>query len=48
MLLQSLAAPANQPFSHELWTTNYTELVAPISAPILVLIGKKPPGRLAL
>lgn len=41
MLLLSLSTPANLPFTRELWSANPARLVANVSEPILVLIGKK-------
>lgn len=41
MLLQSLAAPVNQPFAAELWTLDIAPWLADIQIPTLVLIGKK-------
>ena len=41
MLLKSLSAPINQPFSRELWLANAAALLAEVSAPVLVIIGQK-------
>jgi hypothetical protein len=41
ILIQSLAAPINQPFSLELWSTNPAELLAQITVLVLIVIGKK-------
>jgi pimeloyl-ACP methyl ester carboxylesterase len=41
LLLASLATPANQPFSRELWSANPAGLLAKVTAPVLVVIGKK-------
>jgi pimeloyl-ACP methyl ester carboxylesterase len=41
ILLQSLAAPVNQPFSLELWSTNPAVLLSKIIVPVLIVIGKK-------
>jgi pimeloyl-ACP methyl ester carboxylesterase len=41
LLLAGLATPANQPFSRELWSANPTGLLAKVTAPVLVVIGKK-------
>ena len=40
-LLQSLESPTNLPFSRELWLYSLPEHLAKVSAPVLVLIGKK-------
>lgn len=40
-LLMSLEAPANLPFSRELWTYSLSEHIGGITAPVLVVIGKK-------
>lgn len=40
-LLCSLKAPANLPFSRELWMYRLSEYIAKINEPILVVIGKK-------
>ena len=40
-LLMGLTAPINQPFSRELWVAEPAALAARVTAPILVLIGKK-------
>lgn len=41
MLLQSLETPANLPFARELWLADAAPLLAQISIPALVIIGKK-------
>ncbi len=41
LLLLGLAAPANLPFTRELWSADPAALVAQVSEPILVVIGKK-------
>jgi pimeloyl-ACP methyl ester carboxylesterase len=41
LLLQSLATPANQPFTWELWPLDIAPWLAEVDAPTLVLIGKK-------
>jgi hypothetical protein len=41
MLLQGLEAPANLPFARELWITDAASLLEKVSAPALVVIGKK-------
>lgn len=41
MLLLSLTAPANLPFTRELWATEPAALLADLDTPALVLIGKK-------
>jgi len=41
MLLQGLAAPANQPFARELWAADAAAWLAEVSAPVLVVIGQK-------
>jgi uncharacterized protein len=41
MLLQGLSAPANQPFSRELWVADAAPWLAEVTAPVLVVIGKK-------
>jgi alpha-beta hydrolase superfamily lysophospholipase len=40
-LIQSLETPVNLPFARELWTTDAASLLAGVSAPVLVVIGKK-------
>jgi alpha-beta hydrolase superfamily lysophospholipase len=40
-LIQSLEAPVNLPFARELWTTDAASLLGQVSAPVLVVIGKK-------
>ncbi len=40
-LLQSLAAPANQPFARELWTLDIAPWLAEVDITTMVLIGKK-------
>lgn len=41
MLLQSLETPANLPFARELWAANAAPLLAQVTIPTLVVIGKK-------
>lgn len=41
LLLQSLESPANLPFARELWAADAASLLAKITAPTLILIGKK-------
>jgi alpha-beta hydrolase superfamily lysophospholipase len=41
MLLQSLAAPVNQPFVGELWTLDIAPWLADVRIPALILIGQK-------
>ena len=40
-LLRSLETPVNLPFARELWVEDPAELIARVSEPILVVIGKK-------
>ena len=40
-LIASLEAPANLPFTRELWTADAASLLAQIDVPVLILIGKK-------
>jgi uncharacterized protein len=40
-LLRSLTAPANQPFSRELWNYDLTQKLGSLDDPILIVIGKK-------
>jgi alpha-beta hydrolase superfamily lysophospholipase len=40
-LIQGLETPVNLPFARELWTTDPSSLVAQVSGPVLVVIGKK-------
>jgi hypothetical protein len=40
-MIRSVIAPHHQPFSRELWATNPATLAADITAPVLILIGKK-------
>lgn len=40
-LLLGLTTPVNQPFARELWVCDPAELAARVTAPMLVLIGKK-------
>ncbi len=40
-LFRSLEAPANQPFSRELWIADGASLLANVDSPVLVIIGKK-------
>jgi pimeloyl-ACP methyl ester carboxylesterase len=41
MLIRSVEAPVNQPFSRELWSANAAAPLARVDAPVLVVIGKK-------
>lgn len=41
LLVQALETPANLPFSRELWTADAASLLAQVSVPVLVVIGKK-------
>jgi len=41
MLLMSVTASANLPFSRELWDADVSEMLAEIDEPVLVVIGKK-------
>ena len=41
MLLQGLTAPANLPFSRELWLADAAAWLAEVSVPVLIVIGKK-------
>lgn len=41
MLLKSLEAPVNQPFSRELWLADAAAPLAQVAVPVLVVIGKK-------
>jgi pimeloyl-ACP methyl ester carboxylesterase len=41
IVIGAATAPINQPFSRELWVTDPIELAASVTAPILVIIGKK-------
>ena len=41
MLLQSLTAPANQPFTHEIWVADAAAWLAQVTVPVLVVIGQK-------
>jgi pimeloyl-ACP methyl ester carboxylesterase len=41
MLILGLTNPANQPFARELWVTDPSALLAMITAPVLIAIGKK-------
>jgi pimeloyl-ACP methyl ester carboxylesterase len=41
LLLQSLAAPVNQPFARELWTLDIAPWLVELEVPTLVLIGQK-------
>ncbi len=41
LLLQGLAAPANLPFSRELWLADAAGPLAQVDVPVLVVIGKK-------
>lgn len=40
-LLRALETPMNQPFARELWATDPSTLLGRITAPVLVVIGKK-------
>ena len=40
-MIRAVIAPLNQPFSRELWITNPATLAVKITAPILIVIGKK-------
>jgi len=40
-LLQGLAAPVNQPMARELWIADAASLLAQVSVPVLIIIGKK-------
>jgi uncharacterized protein len=40
-LILSITQPANQPFARELWITDPLALLAAVTAPVLILIGKK-------
>ncbi len=40
-MILAITNPLNQPFSRELWTTDPVGLLAMVSAPILIVIGKK-------
>ncbi len=40
-LLLSLASPVNLPFSRELWSSDPAALLAKVTAPVLIVIGKK-------
>ena len=41
MVISATTAPHNQPFARELWVTDPAQLAAKVTAPLLVLIGKK-------
>jgi uncharacterized protein len=41
MVIGAVAAPHNLPFARELWVTNPIQLVASVTVPLLVIIGKK-------
>jgi pimeloyl-ACP methyl ester carboxylesterase len=41
MLILGLANPANQPFARELWVTDPAVLLARITVPVLIVIGKQ-------
>jgi|APCry1669189070_1035195.scaffolds.fasta_scaffold00036_7 uncharacterized protein len=41
MLIQGMTHPANQPFARELWSTDPAALLAQLSTPTLVVIGKQ-------
>jgi pimeloyl-ACP methyl ester carboxylesterase len=40
-IILSVTHPGNQPFARELWTTDPQSLLAAVSAPVLIIIGKK-------
>jgi pimeloyl-ACP methyl ester carboxylesterase len=40
-LVLSITQPFNQPFARELWITDPLALLAPVTVPVLILIGKK-------
>jgi uncharacterized protein len=40
-LILSVTYPANQPFARELWTSDPIPLISRISAPVLIVIGKR-------
>jgi uncharacterized protein len=41
MVILGVSSPGNQPFARELWTTDPLQLLAAVSAPVLIVIGKK-------
>jgi uncharacterized protein len=41
MVIGAASAPHNQPFARELWVTDPIQLAASVTAPLLVVIGKK-------
>ncbi len=41
IVIAAASAPHNQPFARELWITDPSQLAAHVTAPILVIIGKK-------
>jgi pimeloyl-ACP methyl ester carboxylesterase len=41
IVIGAATAPMNQPFSRELWVTDPIQLAASVTAPLLVIIGKK-------
>jgi hypothetical protein len=41
MLILGLTHPGNQPFARELWVTDPAALLARVSAPVLIVIGKQ-------
>jgi uncharacterized protein len=41
MLIGGLTSPVNQPFARELWVTDPAALLAPITVPVLIVIGKQ-------
>jgi len=41
VLLLSLTSPVNLPFSRELWSSDPAALIAKVTEPVLVVIGKK-------
>ena len=40
-LILAITNPVNQPFARELWITNPRTLLAKVTAPVLILIGKQ-------
>jgi pimeloyl-ACP methyl ester carboxylesterase len=41
MVIRSVTAPLNQPFSRELWVTSPATLLAQVTVPVLIVIGKQ-------
>jgi fermentation-respiration switch protein FrsA (DUF1100 family) len=41
MLLKSLTAPINQPFSRELWVADAAQKLLDVDCPVLLVLGKK-------